>query len=95
VTGIEDPNGLNGVVDADRMQGLIPVMVAAVAGTTNARMIDPPSMPISYLRRRWAAGCSLLGTRPSIATDRSIASECVHWRKRWLRDMPRERRPDA
>jgi glutamate/tyrosine decarboxylase-like PLP-dependent enzyme len=40
-SGRMNPNALRDAIAADRVQGCIPVMIAATAGTTNAGMIDP------------------------------------------------------
>jgi glutamate/tyrosine decarboxylase-like PLP-dependent enzyme len=40
-SGRMDPDALSQAIVADRMQGFVPVMIAATAGTTNAGMIDP------------------------------------------------------
>ncbi len=40
-TGRMDARALAATIDADRATGMIPVMIAATAGTTNAGMIDP------------------------------------------------------
>lgn len=40
-SGRMDPRALAEVMDADRLRGCVPVMIAATAGTTNAGMIDP------------------------------------------------------
>ncbi|HTY56645.1 MAG TPA: pyridoxal-dependent decarboxylase [Candidatus Binataceae bacterium] len=39
--GQMDIDALGDAIDADRLQGNVPVMIAATAGTTNAGMIDP------------------------------------------------------
>ncbi len=36
-----DPDALQALIDSDRGEGRIPVMIAATAGTTNAGMVDP------------------------------------------------------
>jgi glutamate/tyrosine decarboxylase-like PLP-dependent enzyme len=36
-----DPRALATAIESDRAAGMVPVMVAATAGTTNAGMIDP------------------------------------------------------
>jgi glutamate/tyrosine decarboxylase-like PLP-dependent enzyme len=40
-SGRMDPRALSALIDADRKEGRVPVMIAATAGTTNAGMIDP------------------------------------------------------
>lgn len=41
VDGRMDPAALTALIESDRQQGMIPVMVSATAGTTSAGMIDP------------------------------------------------------
>lgn len=40
-SGRLDPRALAAALNADRLRGCVPVMIAATAGTTNAGMIDP------------------------------------------------------
>jgi aromatic-L-amino-acid/L-tryptophan decarboxylase len=50
-TGRMDASALAAMIEADRAEGLAPVMIAATAGTTNAGMIDPLAACAETARR--------------------------------------------
>ena len=51
-TGRMEPQALAQTIETDRAAGMVPVMIAATAGTTNAGMIDP-LIPCAEIARRF------------------------------------------